>query len=161
MIVQDFSKSVEIQSILNKLTTFKYENEQIQTIWSKIFSKNICELRITTPIDNEKLAALIVNSLNIDSIDENRKLSKLRDLELSLQSAGDIKSILEALSNNYMIKTLRLTNTSKENVDEYTENLAKKFKRSRVGTEVIISSSNKSFRSSKINSIEVFYPDAF
>ena len=104
---------------------------------------------------------MIVNSLNIDSIDENRKLSKLRDLELSLQSAGDIKSILEALSNNYMIKTVRLINTSKEVVDKDTENLAIGFKRSRVGTEIRISSNNKKFNASKTSSIEVFYPDAF
>ena len=107
------------------------------------------------------LAKLIVNSLNIDSIDENRKLSKLRDLELSLQSAGDIKSILEALSNNYMIKTVRLINISKGVVDKDTENLAMSFKKIRVGTEIRISSNNKKFNASKTSSIEVFYPDAF
>ena len=59
-----------------------------------------------------------------------------------------------------MIKTVRILSKSKENVDEETEELAENFKKSRIGTEVRISSGISKFKKSKVSSIEVFYPDA-
>ena len=61
-----------------------------------------------------------------------------------------------------MVRTVRLvTNKVSQKIDAATEQLIETFKDSRVGTEVTVNSSNKKFRKSKIDSIEVFYPDAF
>ena len=60
-----------------------------------------------------------------------KEISKnsLRDLELNLESNEDTKVILEALSKNYMIKTVRIESNSKIKVDEETEKLAENFKK--------------------------------
>ena len=55
--------------------------------------------------------------------------NSLRDLELDLESNEDTKVILEALSKNYMIKTVRIESNSKIKVDKETEELAENFKK--------------------------------
>ena len=92
---------------------------------------------------------------------ENKEIiSKIRDLDLTLQTPKDMNIILNSLSDNFIIKTLRLSNLSNKEIDEETESCAENFKRSRVGTEIKISSANSCFCSSKNLDIEVFYPDA-
>ena len=152
-------RSYKDRKTTKKLDSFNY-NSKVSEIWQKLFTKSIFELRIITPIDNNELIKLIIEFLNICNDTEQASNCKLRDLELWIQSTEDTKTILEALSKNYMIKTVRILSKSKENVDEETEELAENFKKSRIGTEVRISSGISKFKKSKVSSIEVFYPDA-
>ena len=103
---------------------------------------------------------MITDFLSSKIVEGRKQSSKLRDLELSLKSQKDVYKILEALSDNYMIKTVRL-NCQIKNVNAETEELAQQFKSKRVGTEVMISSNSTDPKNAKISSIEVFYPDAF
>ena len=86
--------------------------------------------------------------------------NRVRDIDLKLQTTEDTHAVLEALTNNYMIKTVRLSNLSKRKISKETEKLAEAFKSSRVGSEIRLSFSNKKFSKSKTSSIEVYYPDA-
>ena len=103
---------------------------------------------------------MITDSLRSKVVKKKKQSSKLRDLELSLNSQMDVHKILEALSDNYMIKTVRLKCHTK-NIDAETEELAQQFKSKRVGTEVRISRNNTDPKNARVSSIEVFYPDAF
>ena len=85
---------------------------------------------------------------------------RVRDIDLKLQTPEDTHAVLEALTGNYMIKTVRLSNLSKLRVSKETQKLAESIKSSRVGLEIRLSFSNKKFSKLKTSSIEVYYPDA-
>ena len=85
--------------------------------------------------------------------------SRVRDIDLKLQTPEDTHAVLEALTDNYMIKTVRLSNLSKVKISEETQKLAESLKSSRVGSEIRVSFSNKKINKSKTSSIEVYYPD--
>ena len=88
--------------------------------------------------------------------------NKLRDLELAVKTAKDTKMLLEALEDNFMIKTVRLvTAKASQKTDEATDQLIENFQNSRVGTEIRVNSNNPKFKKTKTSSIEVFYPDSF
>ena len=72
--------------------------------------------------------------------------TSLRDLELSLESPSDVVSVLDSLSSNYMVKTVRLASLSKEKFSEEDEEKGKEFKRKRVGTEVVFSRGDAKFK---------------
>ena len=150
----------KIWKAIEKLQSFNFEDDKVSEICRKLFTKNIFDLRIVTPTDYEKLVELIANFCRSKVEGERKFSSKLRDLDLKLHKTEDTKIILNALSENYMIKTVRLSNQSRQRVDEETQKIAEHFKDNRVGTEVRISFSNKKFSKSKVSEIEVFYPDA-
>ena len=86
--------------------------------------------------------------------------SKVRNIDLKLQTPEDTHAVLEALTDNYMIKTVRFLNLSNRRISKEIEKLVESFKSSRVGSEIRVSFSNKKFSKSKTSSIEVYYPDA-
>ena len=86
--------------------------------------------------------------------------SRVRDIDLKLKTPEDTHAVLEALTGNYMIKTVRLSNLLNRRVSKETKKLAEAFKSSRVGSEIRVSFLNKKFSKSKTSSIEVYYPDA-
>ena len=133
---------------------------KLKIFLNKILYKNIIDLRILTIVDDKRQIDLITKFLSSKTVGNIKTTSKLRDLEINLANTENIKTILTTLSDNYMIKTVRLTSESDELVDYETERLAETFKNNRVGTEIWISSCNKKFKKSKIKRIEVFYPDA-
>ena len=151
---------IERTKTTKKLQSFNFEDEKVSEICRKLFTKNIFDLRIVTPTDDEKLVEMISDFWRSKMEGERMITSKLRDLDLTLQTAGDTKVILESLSDNYMIKTVRLSNQSRQRVDEETLKLAEEFKKNRVGTEIRISYTQKQFKKSKNSEIEVFYPDS-
>ena len=140
---------IERTKTTKKLQSFNFEDEKVSEICRKLFTKNIFDLRIVTPTDDEKLVEMIADFWRSKMEGERKITSKLRDLDLTLQTAGDTKVILEALSDNYMIKTVRLSNQSRQRVDEETLKLAEEFKKNRVGTEIRISYTQKQFKKSK------------
>ena len=133
---------------------------KISEIWSKLFSKNIFELRIFNVIDNEDLLKLIWNSLNPEVSDNKIRSLLTRDLELTLKSSEDAYSTLKALSKNYTLKTIRLYTPPKQVPSTDSLNLIKLMKQERIGAEIFISWANKNHKSKKTSLIEVFYPDS-
>ena len=61
-----------------------------------------------TPIDNPNLQELILNFLKSNTVGTMSASSKVRDIDLKLQTPEDTHAVLEALTDNYMIKTVRL-----------------------------------------------------
>ena len=102
----------------------------------------------------------VLNFLKPTTVETTSVPSRVRDIDLKLQTPEDTHAVLEALTGNYMIKTVRLSNLSNRRVSKETENLAEAFKSNRVGSEIRVSFSNKKFSKSKTSSIEVYYPDA-
>ena len=143
-----------------KLQSFNYNDEEVANVSQKIFTKNIFDLRIMTPIDDPNLQQLILNFLKPSINGTSSVASRIRDVDLTLQTPEDIHAVLEALVDNYIIKTVRLTNLSNCKITQETEKLAEAFKNSRVGTEIKMIYSNKKLNKSKISSIEIYYPDA-
>ena len=117
-------------------------------------------MRIVNTLNSSKLVKMITDFLSSKVVEGQKQSNKLRDLELSLIYEKDVHNILEALSDNYMIKTVRLKCQTKK-VDAEIQELAQQFKSKRVGTEVMISCNNTDPKNAKLSSIEVFYPDAF
>ena len=113
-----------------------------------------------TPIDDLNLQKLILNFLKSNTVGTMSVPSKVRNIDLKLQTPEDTHAVLEALTDNYMIKTVRFSNLSNRRISKETEKLAESFKSSRVGSEIRVSFSNKKFSKSKTSSIEVYYPDA-
>ena len=144
----------------NKLESFNYNDEIVASICKKLFTKNIFDLRIMTPIDDPNLQEQILNFLKPNTDGTTPVPSRVRDIDLKLQTPEDTHAVLEALTDNYMIKTVRLSNLSKRRISKETEKLAESLKSSRVGSEIRVSFSNKKFSKSKTSSIEVYYPDA-
>ena len=143
-----------------KLQSFNYNDEQVANVSQKIFTKNIFDLRIMTPIDDPNLQQLILNFLKPSINETSLVASRIRDVDLTLQTPEDIHAVLEALADNYMIKTVRLTNLPNCKITQETEKRAEAFKNSRVGAEIKMIYSNKKLNKSKISSIEIYYPDA-
>ena len=113
-----------------------------------------------TPVDDPNLQELILNFLKPNTDGTTSISSRVRDIDLKLQTPEDTYAVLEALTGNYMIKTVRLSNKSNNRVSKETQKLAEALKSSRVGSEIRLSFSNKKFSKSKTSSIEVYYPDA-
>ena len=81
------------------------------------------------------------------------------DLELKLQNTKDVERILQALKENYIIKTVRLNTLNK--VEPSTLNLAKEFRNKRISTEISINCNDRRFRICEKKNVELFYPDKF
>ena len=121
-----------------------------------------------TPIDDPNLQELILKFLKSNTDGTTSVPSRVRDIDLKLKTPEDTHAVLEALTGNYMIKTVRLSNLLNRRVSKETEKLAEAFKSSRVGSEIRVSFGseirvsflNKKFSKSKTSSIEVYYPDA-
>ena len=109
---------------------------------------------------SKNLRFTVLNFLKPNTDEAMSVPSRVRDIDLKLQTPEDTHAVLEALSDNYMIKTVRLSNLSKRRISKETEILAEAFKNSRVGSEIRLSLSNKKFSKAKTSSIEVYYPDA-
>ena len=73
-----------------------------------------------------------------------------------MQNIKDVERILEALKENYIIKTIRLDTLRK--VESLTVSLAEDFRQKRVATEIGINWDNKRFRICDKKNVEFFYP---
>ena len=91
-----------------------------------------------TLIDDPDLQQLILDFLKPSEVGDTLVPSRVRDIDLKLQTSEDTHAVLEALADNYMIKTVRLSDSSNCKVSQETEKLAEDFKNSRVGTEIRI-----------------------
>ena len=148
-------KNVNFESLRNykttkKAHTFNYKNEHVAQVWQKLFAKNIFDLRIMTLIDDADLQQLILDFLKPYVVGDTLVPSRVRDVDLKLQTPEDTHAVLEALADNYMIKTVRLSDSSNCKVSQETEKLAEDFKNSRVGTEIRIITLNKKLKKSKM-----------
>lgn len=79
---------------------FSFDNFFTLDQIKKIFEYNILELRVTHIIEKVEVVDIFCEWL--------KRNTKLRDLELLLDDTQFVEKLLNALSKNYMIKTVRL-----------------------------------------------------
>lgn len=111
----------------------------------------ILELRIYHPITKPKIISELLSFLKYNT--------KLRDLELTFESTDPIKKVFEALSSNFMIKTVRLH--SEEAVSDEIIELADNFSSQRIAVDIKLNTSNKKYKASENRISEFHYPDEF
>lgn len=114
-----------------------------------ILTLNLLELRIYNMI----LTEFIYNSV-LDFLKANKKL---RDLELIVNSRDKCHEILEAVQDNYMIKTIFIK--SKTPVLKGTIKLAESIRASHICTQILLTTSDVRFSLTKVTVGETFYPD--
>ena len=151
-IFTSFSYILTYQKKINNKV--EYKHGLLKQIWKKLLSKNIYSIRVDEIIKEEWLVDLLVEFWSSESFS---LANKLNDIELKLNNTKDVKRILEALQNNFMIKTVRLK--TDERVDLEIEKLAEEFRSKRVGTEIGLNCKNKRFRTCEDKWVEIFYPN--
>ena len=114
-----------------------------------ISSLNVIEFRMDQMINDPNLINIIIKLLQTNI--------KIRDLELCLEKREDIESVLQALSENYTIKTVRLY--SKKPVLSSTIKLARELKSKRIGVEIRLTTNDVEFNKNRVTIGERFYPD--
>ena len=122
-------------------------------IWEKLLTKNIITLIIEETIHDEWLIELLVKFWRVGIQFSN---SWLKHIDLKLGNINDVGLILEALQNNFLIKTVRLE--TEEKVDSEIEKLAEEFKSKRIGVEVWVNVKDKRYKKQEDKWIEIFYP---
>ena len=133
----------------------KAENKRklLMLIWEKLLTKNIITLIIEETIHDEWLIELLVKFWRVGIQFSN---SWLKHIDLKLGNINDVGLILEALQNNFLIKTVRLE--TEEKVDSEIEKLAEEFKSKRIGVEVWVNVKDKRYKKQEDKWIEIFYP---
>ena len=115
----------------------------------ELFSLNILEFKYEKCINNKKLLDALIKGIESNT--------KIRDLELVVPNNSYVFSILKALQNNFMIKTIRVM--SKHQISNEMLQYMKKFRAQRIGVEIALNTQKKLFRAVEDKSTEMYYPD--
>ena len=129
--------------------SYPFEEDMTIEKLNIIFSFNLLELRILTWIENRDLFARILEFL--------KSHTKLRDLELYLKRRRDVYKCFDALSDNYVIKTVRLI--TKKPIQSYISKTASIFRSKRVAVDIALNTQGDRFHYLRTNIGETFYPD--
>lgn len=126
-----------------------YDPDSMMTpdLLAAIFDLNVLELRIENLITAEPLFNTLVEKVGWNV--------KVRDLEVLVSTSDQVKTLLLALKDNFMIKTVGLS--SLQWVDQEVNDIGYKFIRQRVGVEILMKSKDRKLKK-RNKGFEAFYP---
>ena len=125
----------------------------LNKIWSKLFSFNIIDLRVKDTIKAESILDIFIKFWN--GFDQYHK-SCLNRLELELSTNQEVDLFLNALKNNFAIKSLRLNTPNR--IKAKTEKIASEFLSKRIASKISLNSKDIKFKQWYKKLYKLHYP---